>query len=205
MQERIDRRIGSDRLLFWLLALLFAAIAAGSIIYTVMRPAAPPAPSPQETPAEQPAATPQAGADEPLGITLYYPADGALVAGTIPVKRQADAQTQARETLAASLGDPRVVQNEIFREFQLRGFYLDASGTAYVDLATGQQVGVKASAWDELLAIYAVVDTLSRNFEEIKRVRFLIEGKEAQTLAGHIDLSRPFEARMDLVKQQVQF
>ncbi|HSQ77452.1 MAG TPA: GerMN domain-containing protein, partial [Nitrospirota bacterium] len=73
--------------------------------------------------------------------------------------------------------------------------------TAYVDISSAQQNGATASAWEELLAIYSMVNTLMQNFEEIKQVRFLLEGKEAQTLAGHIDLSRKFDKRMDLVKQ----
>jgi hypothetical protein len=40
-----------------------------------------------------------------------------------------------------------------------------------------------------------------QNFDEIKQVRFLLNGKEAQTLAGHVDLSRTFTKRMDLVRQ----
>jgi hypothetical protein len=46
-----------------------------------------------------------------------------------------------------------------------------------------------------------MVNTLSQNFEEIRQVRFLVDGREVQTLAGHIELSRKFTKRMDLVKQ----
>jgi hypothetical protein len=60
---------------------------------------------------------------------------------------------------------------------------------------------VRASAWEEQLAIYALVNTLLQNFEEIKQVVLLLDGGEAQTLAGHMDLSRTFAKRMDLVKQ----
>ena len=52
------------------------------------------------------------------------------------------------------------------------------------------------------MAIYAVVNTLTQNFEEIKEVRFLLDGREAQTLAGHIDASVFFSARPDLARQQ---
>ncbi len=197
MQERTDRRIAGDRLLLWLLALLFAAAVAGTFIW--LRLSATPAP---ETATQgQAAVRQQAGADEPLTITLYYPADGVLAAGTATVKRQPDAQTQAREALVSLFSDPRAAQVAIFKEVKLRGFFLDASGTAYADFSTIQQSGIKASVSEELLAIYAVVDTLTQNFGEIKRVCFLLEGKEAQTLAGHIDLSKKYEKRMDLVKQ----
>jgi hypothetical protein len=64
-----------------------------------------------------------------------------------------------------------------------------------------EQREVRASVWEELIALYAMVNTLSQNFEEIRQIRFLVEGREVQTLAGHIELSRKFTKRMDLVKQ----
>lgn len=124
-----------------------------------------------------------------------------LLAGTASVKRQPDTQAQARETLAAALSDQRVAQTAVFRDIKLKAFYLDGQGTAYIDLIPFQHRDISASAWEELLAISAMVNTVMQNFDEIKQVRFLMDGREAQTLAGHIDLSRPYTKRMDLVKQ----
>jgi hypothetical protein len=199
MSERIDRRIKGSRSLIWLLVAIFAvAAAAGGVVWQRLN-----APKPQQNQAAQtPSSLAQpVRAGEPLAITLYYPADGALATGTAAVKRQSDPQAQAREVLGVALADQRVLQAAVFRELKLRGLFLDASGIAYVDLSPVQQNGVKASAWEEILAIYSMVNTLTQNFGEIKEVRFLLEGKEAQTLAGHIDLSRKFDKRMDLVKQ----
>jgi len=89
----------------------------------------------------------------------------------------------------------------VLRDIRLRELYLDAFGTAYIDLSPGPQKDVRASAWEEQLAIYAMVNTLLQNFDGIKTVVLLIDGREAQTLAGHMDLSRTFTKRMDLVKQ----
>ncbi len=139
--------------------------------------------------------------DEPLSIKLYYPADGMLAAVSAAVKRQPDTQSQAREALAALFADQRTIPAPVLRDIMLRAFYLDASGTAYIDLAPSPRKEVLASAWEEQLAIYAMVNTLVQNFEEIKQVSILFDGREAQTLAGHIDLSRMFTKRMDLVKQ----
>jgi hypothetical protein len=197
MSERIDRRIGGNRLLLWSLVAVFVA-AGGAFAW--LRFGVPVPPQQQEPLLPSPPAHP-ARPDEPVTITLYYPLDGMLAAGPAAVKRQPDAQAQAREALAALFTGPRAAQAAIFKEVRLRELFLDASGTAYVDLSPLQQSGVRASAREELLAIYTIVDTLTQNFEEIKQVRILLEGKEAQTLAGHIDLTGKFEKRMDLVKQ----
>jgi len=199
MSERIDRRINGSRSRIWLLVAIFAVVvAAGVFVWLRLN-----APNPQQNQAVQsPSLLAQpVRADEPLVITLYYPADGAISTGTASVKRRPDPQAQAREALGAVFADQRGLQAAVFRDLKIRELFLDASGTAYVDLSLVQQNGIKASAWEELLAIYSIVNTLAQNFEEIKQVRFLLEGKEAQTLAGHMDLSRKFEKRMDLMKQ----
>ena len=139
--------------------------------------------------------------DEPLTVMLYYPSEGMLATGSAVVKRLPDTQSQARESLVVMLADQRASSVPALRDIKLREFYLDASGTAYIDLATGPQKNVLASAWEEQLAIFALTNTLQQNFDEIKQVVFLIEGRDAQTLAGHMDLSRTFTKRLDLVKQ----
>ncbi len=139
--------------------------------------------------------------NEPLGVTLFYPLDGMLASGTAPVKRQPDTQAQAREALLAVFSDQRAAGASALRDVKLRAFYLDSQSTAYVDLTAGQQKEIRASAWEEQLAIYAMVNTLMQNFEEIRQVAFLMDGREAQSLAGHMDLSRKYGKRMDLVRQ----
>jgi hypothetical protein len=78
----------------------------------------------------------------------------------------------------------------------LRSFFITPDGVAYVDF--------KADAFDhhpggvetELLSIYSIVNTLVLNMEEIRRVKIIVGGQEAATLAGHVDLSHSFQADM---------
>ena len=44
----------------------------------------------------------------------------------------------------------------------------------------------------ETLAIYSVVDSLAANLPEVKRVQFLVQGQEVDTLDGHADLTSPY-------------
>jgi hypothetical protein len=197
MSEKLDRSLpGSSRLLpIVAVVLLVAVLCVGGILWWRLR-AAPPATS---TASQQPVAA--ARLNEPLVIILSVPVDGLLAAVQAPITRQPDTQSLAREALAALFADPTGSQAPVLKDLRIRGVYLDAVGTCYIDLAPAEQREVRASVWEELIALYAMVNTLSQNFEEIKQVRFLVDGREVQTLAGHIELSRKFTKRMDLVKQ----
>jgi hypothetical protein len=162
--------------------------------------------SPQDVPAEQEAQTtaPVVRPDEPFMATLFVPGDGGLTTVVTAIVRHPDVQLQAREAAAALLAADQGRQAPVLKELRLRAFYLDASWNATADLsaASPNQKEIRASAEDELLAVYALVNTLTQNVPEIRQVRLLMDGREAQTLAGHIDLSRAYMKRMDLVKTQ---
>lgn len=193
MPDRVDRSKGSGLTLLVVVALLIAAAIGG---FAWWRKTGTPAVAEQKQALQQQAA----GIMDPLSMTLFFPGDGALLTGPVSVKRQPDTQSQARETLAIAFADPRSAQAPVLKDVKLRGLFLDAAGIAYVDLAPVPVTGLNGSADEEMLALYAIVNTLNQNFEEIKQVRFLVEGKEAQSLAGHVDLLRTFTKRMDLVK-----
>lgn len=201
MSERADRGIKSGLLLRVVIVLCAVALGAGIYLWWMLKV---PASGNSRTP-EAPSQTPRTQAalrDDALNVTLfyYYPTDGMLATGFIAVKRQSDTQTQARELIRSLASDQRASQTALLRDLQLRELYLDMSGTAYLDIVPNQQKELTASIEEEFLSLYAMVNTLMQNFEEIKQVALLIDGKEAQTLAGHIDLSRKFTKRMDLVK-----
>lgn len=51
----------------------------------------------------------------------------------------------------------------------------------------------------ELITIYSIVDTLTQ-FPTVKKVQFLIEGQTVETLAGHVDISKPLEKDSKIIK-----
>ena len=200
MPERTDRAIRGRLLLYAGLVIIIVAVVAGAYLW--WRASAPDAGVAQQPDAQARSVLVQLShRDEPLPVTLYCPSNGMLSPGPAAIKRQPDLQAQARQALIALFADQRSSQAAVLKDLKLHEFYLDASGTAYVDLVANQQLQIKATMGEELLALYAIADTLMLNFEEIKQVMFLLDGKEARTLAGHADLSRKFTKRTDLVKQ----
>ena len=83
---------------------------------------------------------------------------------------------------------------------KLRAVYITSGGTCYVDLSRNAGRDHPGGCNSEILTIYSVVNSLVLNVPEIKRVKMLIEGEEALTLAGHIDLRTPLEANMLIIR-----
>lgn len=82
----------------------------------------------------------------------------------------------------------------------VRALYVSDDGTAYVDMSEEISTRHPGGCESELLTIYSVVNTLILNISEIKAVKILIGGRDATTLAGHIDLRFPFQADMLMVR-----
>jgi hypothetical protein len=79
---------------------------------------------------------------------------------------------------------------------RLRAVYVTGAGTAFVDFEESAFAGHPGGVGSELLSIYSVVNTLVLNVDKIRTVKFLIGGREAATLVGHVDLREPFEVDM---------
>jgi hypothetical protein len=76
---------------------------------------------------------------------------------------------------------------------QLRSLhYLGAREMLLLDFNEALAAAFPGGTSAELEFIYFMVDNICYNFREIKKVKFLIGGNESKTLAGHIDLERPF-------------
>ena len=117
------------------------------------------------------------------------------------ISHSGDSVAYARSIVEALIKGP---QNSLIRTIaastELRAIYIIPDGACYVDLSQAVVKDHPGGCNLELLTIYSVVNSLILNVPEIKRVKLLIDGKEVQTLAGHIDLIFPLEANMLLIR-----
>ena len=82
----------------------------------------------------------------------------------------------------------------------IRDVYLTPDGVAYVDFSRPVTDDHPGGVQAEVLSVYSVANTLVLNLADISAVKILIEGAEALTLAGHVDLRPPYNANMLLIK-----
>lgn len=82
----------------------------------------------------------------------------------------------------------------------LKALYVTQDKIAYVDMSDKIKNAHPGGVKSEYLTIYSIVNSLILNIPEINAVKILINGQEATTLAGHVDLRFPFKADMLLIR-----
>ena len=130
-------------------------------------------------------------------IFLYF-GDGQgkyLKAESRVVDQPADAVAFCRRILTALFAGPRQGGIAVLPQgVEIRALHIMGDGVAFVDFESEAFESHPGGVESELLSIYSIVNTLVLNVDGVRSVKFLIGGKEVATLAGHVDLSHPFEA-----------
>jgi len=74
---------------------------------------------------------------------------------------------------------------------RVRETWVSPGGIAYIDFDRSFYDFSGSGSLGELHSIYGIVATITLSFPEIVAVQFLIDGEIWETLAGHVDLTRP--------------
>lgn len=179
-----------------LLGLLAWAVSRGLERLVGLQPAS------SRTAAGPPA--PAAGVPRITATLFYASADGQSL---VPIRREVALAEglvpQGREILSAQLqGAPSPYVSVIPEGTMLRAFYVTERGDAFVDLSLDVSSRHPGGSSTELLTVYAIVNAVTANLPTIQRVQILIDGREADTLAGHVDLRRPLQQDLSLVRDE---
>jgi spore germination protein GerM len=157
----------------------------------------PPAAEPSQEPAapSQTSAAPADASTPKATITLYFPSatDDRLVAETREIVDTARPAERGTQVLVELLAGPKSKDAlpAVPEGTTLRRLWIAKSGIAWADFSDDLETGLKGGSSDELLAVYAIVNSLTASVPQIKRVGVLVGGKERETLAGHVDIRRP--------------
>lgn len=87
---------------------------------------------------------------------------------------------------------------------QVRDLFITADGTAYVDFSPELAAKHIGGSLAEINTVFAIVNTLTLNFPQIKRVQILVDDHTVDTLTGHVDLSHPLHQDLSMVAQTRQ-
>jgi hypothetical protein len=138
---------------------------------------------------------PATGLTEKVLMAVARDDAGELHSQSISIPAFSNRQQRAEEILRQLLNiyEQKDSLHPIAPSAEIRGVYLVDPGVAVIDinsaLADGQTSGILA----EELTVVSMIQTLSINMPSVTRVKILVDGKERETLAGHVDLSGVFD------------
>ena len=144
-----------------------------------------------------------AGPGRKIKARLFYVADDGtrLTSVEHDIAYGDSAVEQAREIISAQIApvaEPLV--SAIPPETKLRAVFITEGGEAYVDLSREVKSAHLGGTVNELLTVYTLVNALTDNLPAITAVQVLVEGKEVETLSGHVDLRRPLAKNLAWVQ-----
>ena len=171
---------------------LAAVLVAGLITLLVLGPRWLVATVPDEA---QPIATPAAEARKIRARLFYVDEQGTGLQGIEQeVLFGEGTAEQARRIVEAQIAPaPEGRVSALPAGTKLRTLFFTKAGEVYVDLSADVQTNHPGGTTNETLTVYALVSALTSNLPATTSVQILVDGKEVDTLAGHLDLRRPIE------------
>jgi hypothetical protein len=140
-------------------------------------------------------APPAAGPSVQVALLLAHDDDGMLHQDTISIPLPAEPSERARQIVHALLdeylGDPS--PHPLPAHSDANAVYIVGNNLAIVDLNSAFADGHPSGILPEELSIGSIGETLMANMPGVTRVKFLIDGKERDTLAGHADLKTVYD------------
>jgi germination protein M len=183
---------------------LFLVIFGGIFYFVKRRPAPPPQTQNQSSTPDTTIAKPEENQanQRRINVKLYFASNNSiLLQGEdrfVPYHDNLHDQAfeVMKELVKGPSGDmiPTIPEGTIARDL-----FITKDGVAYADFSAALSANHKGGSLGEMNTVFSIVDTLTLNFPEIKRVQILIEDQAVDTLNGHLDLSRPLRQDLSFV------
>jgi len=181
------------------IALFLVAFAA--IVFLAKRPpessGSPSVPAPPSTPGDQPGPI-----QRRINVKLFFTNSdsGVLIPEERSIIYNEELISQAREVLRELIQGPQEkLVPTIPKDTQLRDLFISKEGVAYADFSAELAAAHPGGTTAEIATIYSIVNTLTLNFPQIKKVQILVNDQSVETLKGHVDLSHPLRQDLSLV------
>jgi spore germination protein GerM len=172
--------------------------ALARILTTPAEPTPTDVPTAQTTPAETPP-VPR------IKANLFFASeDGSRLVAVeqeIPLAEGAVAQARALVEAQLAAAAPAPLATTIPEGTKLRGLFLSDKNEAFVDLDLTVRDKHPGGSMNELFTVYTIVNAVTMNLPDVQSVQLLIDGREVDTLAGHVDLRRPLRKNETLTTQ----
>ncbi len=190
-----------ERIGVWIALAVVAGVLAWILFVALPQGGREPAPTPAARAGVAESAVSEADPRKIAARIFYVGDSGALVALEQDVPLADDPAEQARAIVRAQVNpvEPPLV-SAIPAGTTLRALFLTPRGEAYVDLSREVTAAHPGGSVAELLTVYSIVHALTANMPAVTSVQILVDGREVDTLAGHVNLRRPLAPNPDWIQ-----
>ena len=112
-------------------------------------------------------------------------------------------QDEAKETVIELIKGPN---GKLIRTLpprtELLTLEISNAGVARVNFTPALSKDHPGGSSAEIMTVSSIVNSLSINFPQIRRVQIVIDGKPIASLVGHLSLEQPVSPKPDLIKKQ---
>ena len=135
-------------------------------------------------------------------VTLFFsdPNERFLVPEKRFIPKENEPEAQAREMIKALIaGSKTGLVNTFPEKAELQGVNREGDDALSVNFRESLVANHPGGSAAEMATVYSLTNTLTTNLPAIKRIRILIDGKERESLKGHIGLHNPFMMNRELI------
>lgn len=116
------------------------------------------------------------------------------------IPKEKNQEGQAKEIIKALVeGSKTGLVNTFPIKTDIISVKIEPNQTAHVSFGQNLAANHPGGSTSEMATIYSLTNTLIANIPVIKQVKILIEGKEQESLKGHIDIRNPFSFNKELI------
>ena len=138
-----------------------------------------------------------------ITATLFYVSEDGMA--LVPAQREIPfaepVVEQARQVVLAQIAPAEApAASAVPPGTSLRAIFLSDKGDLFIDLSADLSTAHPGGALEELFTVYSIVNAVTVTLPAITRVQLLIDGKEVDTLAGHVDLRNHLSKNLSWVK-----
>lgn len=127
-------------------------------------------------------------------VVMAFDEDGVLsereLTSSLPQERAARAREVLRALLHEYMQSPS--PHAVPPGSDVRGVYLTNDGLCVLDVNAALADGHRSGMLLEQFTVISMMETLTRNLEGVRQVRWLVDGKQRDSLAGHADLTSTY-------------
>lgn len=147
------------------------------------------------------------GPKEKIAVILYF--SDANERFLVPEKRlilkEKTPVQQAGEIVKAVLDGSKTGKVNTFPPgVELKDLKIEKNQTAMVSFSNNLIQNHPGGSTSEMATVYSLTNSLTANIPEIKAVKILIEGREVDSIKGHVSLKQPFTFNREYLAQNAK-